>query len=107
MNSLPLIFISHITEEKLLALSLKDKLAEVFSKDVTVFVSVDGSSIQIGKKWLDEIENALRGCAIELILCSRRSIKREWIMFEAGAAWLQNSLVVPICHSGLRTGELP
>jgi len=44
---------------------------------------------------------------IELILCSKDSVKRPWINFEAGAGWIKGIPVVPICHTGIRPVDLP
>lgn len=103
----PIIFISHITEEKELALELKQLLEEKFLGMIEIFVSSDEESIALGTRWLDNISNALGSCAIELILCSPQSVKRPWINFEAGAGWIRNISVVPLCHSGMEPSKLP
>ena len=103
----PIIFISHITEEKELALELKQLLEEKFLGMIEIFVSSDEESIALGTRWLDNISNALGSCAIELILCSPQSVKRPWINFEAGAGWVRNISVVPLCHSGMEPSKLP
>jgi hypothetical protein len=102
----PRIFISHINEEKDIAVVFREHLKEIFPYCVDVFLA-DNVSIDLGKRWLEEIEQALRESVVHIVLCSHQSIRREWIMFEAGAAWLHDSLVIPICHSGLRAGDLP
>ncbi|QQG29310.1 hypothetical protein JFY74_04380 [Pectobacterium carotovorum] len=53
------------------------------------------------------IDAALNQSAIQISLCSPKSIKRPWINFEAGASWIRKIPVVPVCHSGLRKHELP
>lgn len=103
----PIIFISHITEEKDLALELKALLEESFLGMMDIFVSSDDSSISAGTRWLDNISNSLGNCSIELILCSPKSVKRPWINFEAGAGWVRNIPVVPLCHSGMEPNKLP
>ncbi len=103
-----LIFISHITEEKELALALKKLIEDKFLGIVDVFVSSDENSIQLGQEWLDNITNGLRTCCIELILCSPISITRPWINFEAGAGWVrENCIVIPMCHSNIKPEDLP
>jgi hypothetical protein len=102
----PIVFISHITEEAQLAAVFKGHITQDFLNMVDVFVSSDGASILAGSKWLDCIDTALRGACIELVLCSRASVKRPWINFEAGAGWMRDISVVPVCHSGLFFREL-
>lgn len=101
MMEKPIVFISHITEEKEMALELKSLIEESFLGMISVFVSSDENSISSGSKWLDNITSALGNCAIELILCSPNSVKRQWINFEAGAGWVREIPVIPLCHSGM------
>lgn len=103
----PIVFISHITEEKELAIELKRIIEDAYLGLMQVFVSSDDDSISTGSKWLDNISNSLENCAIELILCSEASVKRPWINFEAGAGWVRNIPVIPLCHSGMKKSELP
>lgn len=42
-----------------------------------------------------------------LILCSPTSIRRPWINFEAGAAWMRKIPLIPMCHAGLTPSDLP
>ena len=100
------IFISHISEEAELAAILKKHLIKDFLGLFNVFVSSDTVSISAGSKWLEGIETALRNAKAELVICSKVSIKRPWINFEAGAGWMRNIPIVPICHSGLRLRDL-
>lgn len=102
-----IVFLSHIAEEKPLALSLKKSIEAAFLDLVDVFVSSDPESIAFGQKWLDGISGALKSCAIELVLCSPISIQRPWINFEAGAGWVRGIPVVPLCHSGINKDKLP
>ncbi len=103
----PLIFISHIAEEKELAQALKDLVLATFLGMVDVFVASDPTSIKAGQKWLDEITHALKLCKIEIILASPHSIRRPWINFEAGCGWIRNISVIPLCHSGMDHSKLP
>jgi hypothetical protein len=40
-------------------------------------------------------------------MLSRRSVARPWINFEAGAAWLSRTPVIPVCFGGVKVGSLP
>lgn len=107
MTAKPLLFISHITEEKELALAFKSLVESQFLGMLDVFVSSDENSIAMGQRWLDNITAALKTCAIEVILCSPQSIRRPWINFEAGAGWVRDIPVIPLCHSGIEPSQLP
>ena len=101
------VFLSHISEESDLAVEVKKLLEEAFLGLVNVFVSSDPDSIAYGEKWLQEITGCLKTCAVELILCSPASIQQAWITFEAGAGWVREIPVIPLCHSGLDRCQLP
>lgn len=113
----PLIFLSHIHEEKELALMVKEAIEEEFSGFVDVFVSSDGTSIPVGSKFIKRIEDGLSDCVGAIYLISPISIKRNWINFELGAVWIRNVIslkagsqeipTLPICHSGVVLSGLP
>ncbi len=101
------VFVSHISDETDLAQWLKTRLTRDFLGAVTVFVSSDRSTIGAGKKWLEEVGTALKQADLQVVLCSRQSVGRPWVNFEAGAVWLRDVPVVPVCHTGLEPAELP
>jgi hypothetical protein len=101
------IFISHISSETELAQSLKNSLKKYFLGLLDIFVSSDKETIQAGTKWLDEVDTALKGADFQIVLCSKESVGRPWVNFEAGAAWIRGIPVIPLCHSGLRLIDLP
>ncbi len=104
----PIVFISHISEESTIAVTIKKLIDESFLGMLDVFVSSDnGESLPMGSRWLQRINDALKKCSVELILCSPQSIKRPWINFEAGAGWIRGIPVIPLCHSGMEPGGLP
>jgi hypothetical protein len=112
-----LIFLSHIHEEKTLALLVKQALEAEFSGFVDVFVSSDGASIPAGANFLKKIENGLINCIGAIYLISPISVKRNWVNFELGAVWIRNVIsmratnveipAIPVCHSGISPGTLP
>jgi hypothetical protein len=102
-----LVFISHITPEKEIAIEFKALIETHFLGMIDVFVSSDGETIQMGQKWLDSISGALKACAVEIVLCSPISVNRPWINFEAGAGWIRDIPVIPLCHSGMTPSDLP
>lgn len=100
-------FVSHISEEAKTAARLKGALVRDFLGFIDVFVSSDTESIAAGEDWLRSVESALQESSIVIILCSPDSIRRPWINFEAGAAWMRKVPVIPLCHSGLLPRDLP
>jgi len=99
------IFLSYFQEEVRLARILKQRIQEAFSDDCTVFMSSD--NIPHGKDWLSELKQALEDCKIIILSCSPISVKKEWIHFEAGCAYMREVPLIIICHSGLLVEDLP
>ncbi|MEP7217961.1 MAG: TIR domain-containing protein [Bacteroidota bacterium] len=105
--SKPILFISHISAESELAGILKSHITHDFLGMVDVFVSADTDSIGAGTEWLNKIKAALTASCIQIVLCSKASVRRPWVNFEAGAGWLFDRPIIPACHSGLEPSELP
>lgn len=103
----PTIFISHITQEKEIARSIKEFLENKFLKTINVFASSHEESIQLGDDWISTIKKSMTDCKLIILLCSPLSITRPWVNFEAGAGWIRNIPVIPLCHSGITPGKLP
>ncbi|WP_167753442.1 toll/interleukin-1 receptor domain-containing protein [Aliivibrio fischeri] len=111
------IFLSHIHEEKDLALLIKQAIEEEFSGFIEVFVSSDGTSIPAGANFLKRIEDGLINCIGAIYLISPVSVKRNWINFELGAVWIRNAISIkteghevpalPFCHSSMTLNDLP
>jgi hypothetical protein len=70
-------------------------------------VSSDQTTIRAGSKWLDEVDKALKGADVLIVLASAESVGRPWVNFEAGAVWLRGIPVIPVCHSGMTPERLP
>ena len=101
------VFISHISDESELAQWLKATLDRDFLGGLEIFVSSDRSTIEAGRRWLDEVHDALKSADLQIVLCSGASVGRPWVNFEAGAVWLRGIPVIPACHSGLEPQALP
>jgi len=95
------VFISHISEEKEVALKLQALIRTVFGNAFPVFVSSDPMSLGGGKEWYHHILRNLAEARIVLILLSPDSADREWINFEAGFGQGRGSQVIPIASRGL------
>lgn len=100
------IFISHISEEKNLAIVFKEWIETTFLGQLSVFVSSDPESIPAGNKWRENITSALQESKLLIILYSPLSKSRPWINFEAGCGWIKNIPIIPICHSGLKPNQI-
>jgi hypothetical protein len=103
----PRLFISHTSQESDFAQLLKQRIRKDFLGSVDIFVSSDGTTIEAGRPWLDELRQSLQDARIALVLCSTDSITRPWVNFEAGAAWIRGISLIPICHSGFTPADLP
>jgi hypothetical protein len=101
------LYISHVSEEALFALLLKDFIESTFLGQVEAVLSCSSADSAEDRKWLQGIDGALDSAKLLLLLCSPRSIQHGWIHFEAGCAWMKNLPVLVVCHSGLKSGELP
>lgn len=101
------VFISHISTESVLAQALKQRLQRDFLGLLDIFVSSDQTTIGAGAKWLEEVDKALKGADLQVVLASKESVGRPWVNFEAGAVWLRGIPVIPACHSGMLSTDLP
>ncbi len=99
------VFISHTSQEAPLALLLKGWIDSHFSGEVETFVSK--SDITAGAQWLQAVESAIRDASLVVVLCSPLSVRKTWVIFEAGGAWGRNVRLLPVCHSGLAVADLP
>jgi len=99
------VFISHITQERPLALLLQRYLRLAFGDDLRVFVSSDAKSIGGGEKYTHIIEN-LRLSKVVLVLVSQESKGKEWINFEAGFGEGSESRVIPVGVRSFPIGQL-
>lgn len=104
--SKPLIFISHITEEAYVASELELMLEDAFLGSFSFFVSSNPNSLRAGSESHRTIFDDLKKASAAIVVTSPKSKKREWINFEAGAAWGRGVPVIPAYHSGLEIAEL-
>jgi hypothetical protein len=90
------VFISHITEEKAVALELQRYLRKAFGADFPVFVSSDPQSIGGGRAWWNHIRERLKTARVALVSLSNESVTREWINYEAGVGDGAGACVIPM-----------
>ena len=91
------IFISHVTEDEAIAVSLKHFLEGVFL-NAEVFVA--GRDLAGGELWVKEIRDRLRHSAVILAVITPFSETSSWVLFEAGAGFV-DSRTIPICAGGI------
>lgn len=96
-------FISFVHEDSCVAQPLARFLGKSGYK---VFLTADEWTLYAGEVWLSRIRKELSEAEIVLALFSSRSVTRPWIHFEAGAAWLSNKLLIPVCVGSFRVEDL-
>jgi hypothetical protein len=102
----PIAFVTHISPEKTLAIALATRIKRDFRNAVEPFVTSDPETLRPGDPWFENLSDKLRRCDIQILLLSRAALERPWVYFEAGAAWARDIRQIPLCHSGLRPGDL-
>lgn len=100
------LFVSHISEEKDVAIFLQKMMETDFPNSVEFFTSSDVGTIELGSNWLDAIKAAMQRADAVIVLCSKTSVRRPWVQFEVGAAWMKGLPIIPVCHSGMRFDDL-
>jgi hypothetical protein len=99
-------FLSHVHVESRFADFVGARVRRDFIGLVDVFVASDGG-ILAGRKWLEDMTEALKRSDLHVVLCSPDALTRHWISFETGAAHLRGIPLIPLCHSGLEPKQLP
>lgn len=107
LSSAPLIFVSHKTCDADIARELQSALDQEFLGLPRFFNASDQESLQPGTAWFDSIVEALRSCAVLLAILSPTALASPWVNFESGAAWLQDTLLIPCCIGQVRKSSLP
>lgn len=93
MSETPVIFISHASEDKEIAIKLKKDIEKVWTEEskyfsqVEVFVSTDPAAISIGQDWHNTVIAKLQKAQIFIVLLAKNSLNRPWVWFEIGFFW--------------------
>ena len=98
---------SFIHEEEFEVLQIRLFIHSVLGHHVESFMSSDQSIIYAGEDWMDKIFTELKSAKVLLSMLSPTSVTRPWINFEAGAAWMKDTKVIPVCFGGLTIAQLP
>lgn len=105
----PSIFISHRTPDAKIAETFRNFLVGTYNRvcPVQVFLSsLDG--ISAGDVDLERMSDEIQKASVVVSLISPNSLcRRDWVLFETGAAWILNKKFIPICIGGLKKTEIP
>jgi hypothetical protein len=101
------VFVSFIHEEENIAERVQVFVTEVLGDTIRPFLASDTSQLYAGDLWLDRIKEELQDAKVIILMLSRRSVKKPWINFEAGAGWIKEVKIIPVCFSGMRKDKLP
>ncbi len=101
----PTIFFSHSSQDRDLILPIKNKLSNITSNVINIFMSSDGQSIPFGNNWVHKIEEGLRNSKIMFVFITQNSINNAWVYFESGYAYSKEIEVIPV-GIGVNVGEL-
>jgi hypothetical protein len=102
------VFISFVHEDERVANAVKRIIENKFGtslKQGDVFLSSDRWTLQHGENWMDRIKRELKECGVVVSMLSKRSIERQWIHFEGGAAWVADRLL-PVYFGNLTVDKL-
>ena len=100
------VFISFVHEDERVATALQQYLGSNFGVH-DVFISSDQWKVYAGEDWLARIKAELQSARVVVLMLSRRSSRRPWVNFEAGAAWLSDKVIVPVCYGNMTVELLP
>ena len=98
---------SFIHEEEWAATFVNHFINRVLGTGIDVFRSSDDTAIYAGEDWMARIFEELKSAKVLVSMLSPTSVERPWINFEAGAAWMGDTKVIPVCFNGLTTAQLP
>lgn len=99
-------FLSHISEDKLVAQRIKTALSRDFFGLLDIFLSSDTQRIAAGEKWLESIEQALQESTFSVVLCSRNQSTGRGSILKPVRHGCAKIPLIPICHA-LRPRDLP
>lgn len=99
-------FISYPTPHKDHAMFLKKNLEDLYPENIDIFLASDGESVRPGDDWYDSILKNIRGIDYFLVLLPSFHVS-QWVMFEAGAAVIQEAKVIPLRYYGLNADFVP
>ena len=106
MQKTPVLFVSHAAVDMELALLLKKAVQQCFPA-LTIFDASDPESLKPAEDWVHAVLDNLRNMNLVLVIATERSMKRQWVWFEAGASWERTSRLVTCGIGKTHRGNLP
>lgn len=103
----PDIFMAYASEDEEISDFLKYRLEDPFQHKLSVFVASSNDGLTPGRVWFLELTQKLRAAKLVLAMVSRSALGTAWIPFECGTAYGAERTFIPLCHSGMRTDDLP
>jgi hypothetical protein len=100
------LFVSHAAVDMELALLMKRAVERCFPA-LTIFDASDPESLKPTEDWVHSVLDNLRATNLVLVLATERSMKRQWVWFEAGASWDRTSRLVTCGIGKTHKGNLP
>jgi len=101
------VFLSYRSVEARFADVLKQHMVHDFLGMIDVFLASDTTSIPAGSSWHAGVLEGLQRADLHVVICSSASVRCPWINYEAGAAAVRGTPIIPLCHSGLLPHQLP
>jgi hypothetical protein len=90
-----LIFISHSAKDRWIARQMAN-LIEQKCKRYNIKTFLDEKDISGGDSIPETIRENIQKCHELVVILSRYSIDRPWVLIEIGAAWGHDKLIIPI-----------
>lgn len=100
-----LIFLSHSTKDRWIARQMA-LILEGKGRVLGLQVFLDEKSIEGGESISEAIRTNLERCDEVLLLLSKYSVDRPWVLAEMGAAWGLRKRIVPVIDK-LSPAEMP
>ena len=92
-----MIFISHSTKDKKVALEIRDWLIEKGYEPAQIFLDSDADSgIQAGADWKESLHDGLKQCSTLIILYSNHWRGSDWCSYELGHARAAGKPIFPV-----------
>ncbi len=101
------VFISFATEDKRVGEAVKREIERRLPLSGQVFMTSDRNQLVAGEDWFPRIKREIESSDVVLLMLSQRGVRRPWVNFEAGAAWLGGKPLVPICYGNMTVAALP
>src|SRR5947208_1808920 len=98
------VFISVVHEDQKVAEAVQGILQADLQPTPDVFMISDQSQVHAGEEWLRRIREELRAARVVVLMMSKRSVRRPWVNFEAGAGWILGRPLVSACYGNLSKG---